>query len=240
MADDYDQVTHDHGESGFVLPASTTALVVVDMQNGFCHPKGTVGAQLDISEHRAIVPRIRELVQAAHDVGVPVFWSQQQHLPGDVALRRHRLSNHLQKLAYVPCLRGTWDAEILDELQPVVEPRDVLISKHRASAFYNTTLEVHLRMLGIDTLVIAGVSTSYCVDSTIRDAYARDFDLLIVEDACAAPWRDLHDAVMKNSAIFHGAVATTRQTLAALRSVATRRPGSGDTEAAESLEHDAV
>jgi ureidoacrylate peracid hydrolase len=236
MPDNYDRVSQDHGETGLVLPSST-ALIVVDMQNGFCHPDGSVGARLDISAHRAVVPRIKELVDAAHQAGLPVFWSQQQHLPGDAALKRHRLSNHLQKLEYVPCLRGTWDAEILDDLQPSIGPDDVLIPKHRASAFYNTTLEVHLRMLGVDTLVITGVSTSYCVDSTIRDAYARDFDLLIVEDACAAPWRDLHDAVMRNAAIFHGAVSTTEQTVAALRVTGERRLSSHDHEPAEVGQH---
>lgn len=227
MTDNHDRVGHDRVSTGYVLPAGATALVVVDMQNGFCHRDGSVGMRLDISEHRAIVPRIAQVVQAAHDALVPVFWSRQEHLPGDAALQRHRLSNHLQKLEYVPCLRGTWDAEILEDLQPSIGPDDVIIPKHRASAFYNTTLEVHLRMLGVDTLVITGVSTSYCVDSTIRDAYARDFDLLIVEDACAAPWRDLHDAVMRNAAIFHGAVGTTEQVLAALRSLGEPQPASG-------------
>jgi ureidoacrylate peracid hydrolase len=214
----------------FEIPLESSALIVVDMQNGFCHPKGAVATQLDIAEHRAIVPRVRALVESAHLVGIPVFWTRQEHRAGDRALERHRLATHLKKLEYVPCLEGTWDAEILDELQKAVGPNDVIIVKNRASAFYCTTLEVALRMRGVDTLVITGVSTSYCVDSTIRDAYARDYDLLIVEDACAAPWRDLHDAVMKNSAIFHGLVAPTEEVLAAVEAAGgepakVRRPG---------------
>jgi ureidoacrylate peracid hydrolase len=198
------------------LPLESTALVVVDIQNGFCHPDGAVAARLDISRHRTILPNIEALVRAAHEKGLPVFWTRQEHLQGDAALKKHRLATHLAKLEYVPCLRGTWDAEILDELQELVQPEDVVVTKHRASGFYNTTLEVALRMRAIDTLIIAGVTTNYCVEATIRDAYARDFDLLIVEDACGAPWPDLHDAVMKTASIFHGVVASTADTLAAL------------------------
>lgn len=206
----------------FSLAPGTTALLVVDMQNGFCHPKGAVATRLDISAHREILPRVESIVTAAHEASVPVFWSRQEHLDGDVALKKHRLATHLNKLDYVPCLRGTWDAELLDDLQHAVGPDDVVFAKHRASAFYNTTLEVHLRMLGIEALIITGVSTSYCVDASIRDAYARDFDLVIIEDACAAPWPDLHDAVMKNSAIFHGLVANTEDVLAALHKMRER------------------
>jgi ureidoacrylate peracid hydrolase len=210
------------------LVPESTALLVVDMQIGFCHPNGAVASRLDIGSHRAIIPHVESLVAAAHDTGVAVFWSRQEHLRGDAALKRHRLADHLTKLDYVPCLRGTWDAELLDDLKSAVGPDDVVIVKHRASAFYNTTLEVHLRMLGIDTLIITGVSTSYCVDSTIRDGYARDFDLVIVEDACAAPWQDLHDAAMKNSAIFHGLVVKADDVLGALTEA---RTGAGATPA---------
>src|SRR6266571_884365 len=107
-------------DSKLPIPVESTALVVVDMQNGFCHPEGAVGARLDISDHRAIVPRVAALVRAAHEKGIPVFWTLQEHLQGDAALKRHRLATHLAKLEYVPCLRGTWDAEILDELQQLV------------------------------------------------------------------------------------------------------------------------
>jgi nicotinamidase-related amidase len=53
------------------------------MQNGFCHPDGAAATRLDISAHRAIVPRVAALVEAAHDAGIPVFWSRQEHLRDD-------------------------------------------------------------------------------------------------------------------------------------------------------------
>ena len=198
-----------------------TALLVVDMQNGFCHREGTIGkSNLDVRINEPIIPRIAELVRATHRAGMPVLWSRQEHTPFDVTRSRHRVDTHTAKLEFIPCLRGTWDAELLDELKGLVGDDDLVFSKHRASCFYNTNLELELRMRGIDTLTITGVSSNYCVDSTIRDAYARDLDLYIVENACSCPWPELHDAVMKTNAIFHGEVVSTEEALGALEAIA--------------------
>jgi len=198
-----------------------TAVLVVDMQNGFCHRDGTVGkSNLDVGIHEAIVPRIAEVVQAAHRAGMPALFSRQEHTTFDVTRPRHRVKTHLAKLDYIPCLRGTWDAELLEELDQLVEERDLVFAKHRASCFYNTNLELELRMRGIDTLIVTGVSSNYCVDASIRDAYARDLDLYIVEDACACPWPELHDATMKTAAIFHGEVVSTGEIVGALEAAA--------------------
>jgi len=198
-----------------------TAVLVVDMQNGFCHREGTVGkSKLDVGIHEAIVPRVTQIVRAAHSAGMPVLWSRQEHTTFDVTRPAHRVNNHLAKLEYIPCLRDTWDSELLEELNSLVEEGDLVFKKHRASCFYNTNLEVELRMRGIDTLIVTGVSSNYCVDSSIRDAYARDLDLYIVEDACACPWPDLHDATMKTAAIFHGEVVSTEEMVGALEAAA--------------------
>jgi ureidoacrylate peracid hydrolase len=200
-----------------------TALLIVDMQNGFCHQKGSAELSgLDVAVHRAISPRIAELVEATRRAEIPVFWSRQEHFENDVGRLGHRILTHIQKGGYLPCLRGTWDSEIYDELAPLVIEDDVVFTKHRASCFFNTTLEPSLRMRGITTLVVAGVTTNYCVDSTIRDAYARDYDLLIVEDACAATYRDLHEATLKNAALFHGQVLPTTEVVKLLDAIPVR------------------
>jgi ureidoacrylate peracid hydrolase len=199
--------------SSVTIPApaqlSASALLVVDMQNGFCHPQGSVAARLDISGYRAVIPYVSALVSAAHEAGMPVIWSRQEHLENDAGRLGHRIPSHTAKLGYVPCLRGTWDAEILDELEPLVGEDDIVIAKQRASCFYSTRLETELRALAVDTLVICGVATNYCVDATIRDAYARDYDLLIVRDACGSTWPDLHESTLRNAELFHGAVVST-------------------------------
>ena len=197
----------------------SSALVVIDMQNGFCHPDGSVAERFDIAGYRRPIPHVARLVETAHATGIPVVWSRQEHRDDDAGRLGHRIPNHTSKLGYVPCLEGTWDSEILDELTPLVGDGDVIVSKRRASCFFQTTLADELESRAVDTLVITGVATNYCVEATIRDAYARDFDLLIVRDACGSVWPDLHDATLRNSELFHGAVVSTDDVVAALAAI---------------------
>jgi ureidoacrylate peracid hydrolase len=198
---------------------TASALLVVDMQNGFCHPQGSVSARFDITGYRAPIANVARLVEAAHAASIPVLWSRQEHLPDDAGRLGHRIPHHPSKLGYVPCLDGTWDAEILEELAPVVGDDDVVFSKRRASCFYETVLAGELEQRGIDTLLITGVATNYCVDATIRDAYARDFDLVIVGDACGTTWPDLHEATLRNAELFHGAVVDTDDLMTAIAQI---------------------
>jgi ureidoacrylate peracid hydrolase len=201
--------------SPLVVPPST-ALIVVDMQNAFCDPRGSVARRFDISGYRTPIPAVARLVDAAHRSSVPVVWSRQEHLEHDAGRLGHRIPSHTAKLGYVPCLRGTWDAELLDELRPSVAPEDRVVVKRRSSCFHETTLEADLRAGGVDTLIVTGVATNYCVDATIRDAYARDFDVLVVEDACGSAWPDLHAATLRNAELFHGRVVRSDEVVAAL------------------------
>ena len=170
-------------------------------------------------QHR-IIPAVRELVGNCRGAGIGVIWSLQQHYVEDVTRARHRIATHLQKLGVTVCAKGTWDAELVDPLKEVLEPRDDIVEKHRSSCFYNTTLESKLRIQGITTLIVCGVATNYCVESTIRDAYARDYDIVVIEDAVASLWEDLHRATLKNVELMYGAVMSAedlKRNLQALR-----------------------
>lgn len=189
-----------------VVPAET-ALLVVDMQNGFCDPQGSMAqAGQNYGPMHRIIPAVRELVDLCRVAGIQVMWSQQKHYPNDVTRTRHRIPTHLQKLGVRVCTKDTWDAEIVAQLQPAVRPEDDVFEKHRSSCFHNTTLESKLRVQGITTLIVCGVATNYCVESTIRDAYARDYDIVVVEEAVASLWEDLHHATLKNVELMYGVV----------------------------------
>lgn len=191
------------------LDPKTTGILVIDMQNGFCHDRGALArAGAGMSRQRAIIPRVKQLVELGRRSGLPVLWSKQEHYPEDVARKRHRIPSHLEKRNIFPCLKGTWDAEIVEELQSVIRPEDKIFVKHRSSCFFDTTLQTKLRMLGIESLIIAGVATNYCVESTIRDAYARDYDLYVVEDCVGGSFPDLHEATLKNVRIYYGQVVS--------------------------------
>lgn len=194
-----------------------TALVVVDMQNGFCDPNGSMAkGKLPYEQQNRIIPVVRELVGLCHETGVQVMYSLQRHYPNDVTRGRRKIPTHLQKLGVNVCTKGTWDAELVDQLKDLVGPSDDVFEKHRSSCFYNSTLESKLKVQGITTLIVCGVATNYCVESTIRDAYARDYDIILIEDAAASLWEDLHRATLKNVELMYGVVmslATLKRTL---------------------------
>ncbi len=126
-------------------------------------------------------PGCSELIDAAHAAEVPVIFTNYCLRPDykDGGLLVQEIMPALAEVNYVAA--GSWDAEILDELTP--EPQDMIIDKSRYSAFYGTGLESVLTSLKIDTLVVCGVTTHFCVESTARDAGVRDYRTYVVRDA---------------------------------------------------------
>ncbi|MBI2881223.1 MAG: cysteine hydrolase [Candidatus Tectomicrobia bacterium] len=189
------------------IPPQGTALLVIDVQNGFCHPKGGLAqAGFDISGPAAVVPQVKRLIRTCRAAGIPVIWSRQEHYPGDMTREKHRIPSHLSKGKVRVAERGTWDSEIHDDLQEETSPEDHWVIKHRMSCFFDTNLDTKLRMLGVSTLIICGLITNVCVESTVRDAYFRDYDIYVVEDCVGAYFEDLHQATLKNVEIYFGEV----------------------------------
>ena len=210
----------------FDIDPTLTGLLVIDMQNGFASPVGTLGkAGMDISMTLAIIPQIQRLVAAARAAEVHVFWSRQVHYPDDKTRQQRLIPGHLTRGAgrSMLCARGTWDAEIVDELAPLIRPEDDIIQKHRASCFYSTNFEAELRIHGIRLLIVSGTTSSFCVDSTIREAYARDFDVIVPGDAISDTEIEATRAVLRSTERFHGFVTTTDELVVKLESVARSR-----------------
>jgi nicotinamidase-related amidase/catechol 2,3-dioxygenase-like lactoylglutathione lyase family enzyme len=169
-----------------LLDLRKTALLVVDMQNAFCHKQGTLGISGVDTEHlgTAVAP-LRALIQRCQSVGMPVLWTLQEHFPSDHRRGRKRLPSHTSRRKRVSALLGTWDAEIIAELADLVTNPTFIIRKHRFGAFHETRMHIVLEMLGVDALLIGGVTTNACVETTIREAYLRDYDVIAVTDCIA-------------------------------------------------------
>ena len=201
------------------LDPADVGMLVIDLQNGFCHPEGSRGRAFgpqSVTAPAAIVPTTIELVGLARRLDIPVWFTRQVHFADDRRRAQRRIPSHLDRrgLKLDLCHQGTWDAELLDEIaQQVRHPGEVIV-KHRASAFFETPLWGELRIKGVQVLVICGTTTSFCVDSTIRDAYARDFDVVVPAECVADTDDDAHNAVLASTARFHG-VVTDRDELAA-------------------------
>jgi nicotinamidase-related amidase len=206
------------------LEAARTVLLVVDMQNDFCSPGGFFeSAGHDIEPCRVLVPRLAQLAAEAREAGVLVAYTMTVRTePQKQRLRpkRHPVTAEGAAPAtrgsdrYLP---GAWGTAIADELTPAAD--DLVVEKPRQSGFYRTSLQEELARRDIETIAIAGVTTNCCVDTTARDAFMRDFDVIVLSDAVAAfgQERHLHDATLENLALFFGVVATSAELLEGFR-----------------------
>lgn len=166
------------------LDPRTSALLVIDLQNAFVHERGTLGISgVDTNRLGAIVPTLANLIPRCQQAGIPVIWTVQEHFAVDASRARKKLAGHTARRKQVSALAGTWDEEIVDELKPLsaFNPSYV-VRKHRFGAFYQTRLEQMLDMLGTRTLFITGTTTNACVETTIREAYLRDYDVVALDD----------------------------------------------------------
>jgi ureidoacrylate peracid hydrolase len=169
-----------------LLDIRKTALVIIDMQNAFCHKQGTLGISgVDTDRLSSIVAPLRSLIERCQAVGMPVLWTLQEHFPVDFRRGRKRLPSHTSRRKRVSALTGTWDADLIDELKDLATNPTLVIRKHRYGAFHETRLHMVLEMLGVDALLVAGVTTNACVETTIREAYLRDYDVMVVTDCVA-------------------------------------------------------
>jgi nicotinamidase-related amidase/catechol 2,3-dioxygenase-like lactoylglutathione lyase family enzyme len=205
------------------LDPGRSALLVIDMQNAFCHTEGTLGISgVDVGPAVAAIPRVASLVAACRDAGVPVLWSRQVHFATDAGRARKRLASHTQKRARVSALSGTWDADLVDELGPLADDPSLVFTKHRFGCFYETRLDAMLRMLGAEALLVCGATANACVETTLREAYLRDYDVVAVTDCIAAvrpEWEPVAHAVWGQ---YFGVLATSSEVTGWL--AATRSP----------------
>ncbi len=198
------------------LGVDRTALLVIDMQNGFCHPEGSFAQLgLDVSMTNAAIAGCRTLVEAARTADVPVVFTRYvyraDYRDGGVLVQEI-----LPALADTKSLAaGTWDADIVDELAP--EPGDFVVEKNRYSAFYGTGLEPILTSLSIERLVMCGVTTNMCVETTARDASQRDYRVFVVSDATGELDEDRHRMALGTIGFGFGWVVESDQVLGAWR-----------------------
>lgn len=187
-----------------------TALVVIDVQNDFCAPGGffdRVGHPLE-SVHRA-VDRLEALLPAARAAGVqPILVRgiyDEQYVSDAMRARHERMGYPLDV-----CIGGTWGAEFY-RLQP--DAGDLLVTKHRYSAFIGTELTVLLRSKGITSLVLGGVATNVCVESTARDAFMLDYHVMVLADCCGTYDEGLHAGTLENIRRSFGIVSTSDEVM---------------------------
>jgi len=182
---------------GWVSP-SRTALCVIDIQVDFAAPDGLMASfGADLTSVPAAIEKAGELVESARATGVPVIFIGLMTTPetdSETWTLRMRRREGDPDIESAVCRAGTRGADFFG---PQPAPTDTIVYKHKYSGFYETSLEETLNGLGVDTLVVCGLTTECCVDSTVRDAFHRDFNVFVVADATAAYGQALHDTSLE-------------------------------------------
>ena len=167
------------------IARESSALIVVDMQNGFVRPDGFFAkGGLDWRRCAATIEPIARVIDAARGASIPLVFTRYTLKPdySDAGL----LAQWRPRLKTVGAMvGGTRDWEICEELTP--RPDDLIVDKSRYSAFHGTGLAETLRARGVTLVVVTGVTTNMCVESTVRDAFTLDFKVVVLEDCVGAP-----------------------------------------------------
>jgi len=160
------------------------AVIVVDMH------KDAIEGSPDkpvVQEYRAIVPKIKSLVDEARKLNGLIVFALDSYFQEDFLFR-----GKLRPYA----IRGTRGAELIDEFE--VHPEDIVLPKRRFSAFFRTDLDITLRTLSVDTIAVTGINTDVCVFLTALDGISNDFNAVIISDCTAARSREIHEMMISN------------------------------------------
>jgi ureidoacrylate peracid hydrolase len=218
------------------IDLARTAVLVVDMQNDFGSKGGMFDrAGIDLTPiQRAVAPTAR-VIATARAAGIPVLYVKEELRPdlsdvGVVGSPHWRMCQRMAVGTEMTApdgrpsrihIENTWNTEILPEIAPLAG--DIIITKRRWSAFYDTELDSKLRRLGTQYIIITGCTTSLCIESTIRDAAFRDYVCLLPADCTGQPERpdfkySGHEASVKIIERAFGWVSTSEKIRKALES----------------------
>jgi ureidoacrylate peracid hydrolase len=198
------------------------ALITIDVQNDFCNPEAPPARSQgrDVSMHMQMIDGIVELVERARLADVPVIHMQNIEAPWTMseAMKEQRLRQKARRATgkmnfdYPLCAPGSFGA---DFFRITVEPQDVVIIKHRYSAFIGTQLDVVLRSTGRRSLVFCGGGTNLCLESSVRHAFMLDYYCVVVGDCSPTPWGpDAYRASLENIELAFGQVVNLQDVAA--------------------------
>jgi len=193
-----------------------TALLVIDVQNDFCATGGLVSKDgRDISRVQEMATQLPAFIDAARKANVLVvfircvYTTDRNAYLSDVWLEQAARKREGGYTRIPVCCDGDWNGDFYGDVKP--QKGDVVVTKHRYSAFHNTDLDLVLRSNAIRSLILTGVVTNVCVETTAREGFVRDYYIVAAEDGCAAYVQADHVQSMSNIDRFFGEVAPMRE-----------------------------
>lgn len=168
-----------------LFDTSRSSVIIIDMANDALKPSGVYSRELAESyvDQVELIHSNRRLIEAARSANIPVIFTRTVRKVGEAKYLKHfmpLMGQRVRTYGVESFIEGTWGNEIVDELKPL--PTDHIIDKKRRSAFFNTSLDLILRSLGITTLVVTGIGTPGCVESTVRAAFDLDYYVVVPKE----------------------------------------------------------
>ncbi|MGD9533453.1 MAG: cysteine hydrolase family protein [Candidatus Nitrosocosmicus sp.] len=187
-------------------------LVVIYMQNGFVSKGGSYDhLGMNIQDYQKVIPKVKELIQFCRTKNIPIFYTEavREATGIDLLTRFHRLLPlaREERLKVPITVRGTWDAQTIDEIKPT--ENDHIVVKRRDGAFQDTELRVWLQSEGINTLVFCGIDTSICVETSLREAFNIGYDVILVSDSTASGNKRHYETTLERVRDYYGLVLDT-------------------------------
>ena len=193
---------------------SHTALIVVDVQNDFCAEGGMMHREgMDLGMAQKMVPRLVKLIEKARKLGVTIIYiqniynSESNAYLSDVWLEQARRRRKDSYVSYPVCARDSWNGAFYEGIKPL--PGEIIVNKHRFSAFQDTDLDLILRSKGIRTLIMTGIATNVCVETTSRVGFMKDYYIVFLGDCTATYTDEMHNGTLKNIDLFFGQVVNS-------------------------------
>jgi ureidoacrylate peracid hydrolase len=206
-------------------------LVVIDMQNGFVSKNGSYDhIGMNIQEYQSIIPKVKELIEFCRTKNIPIFYTEAvREASGiDLLTRFHRLLPlaREERLKVPITVRGTWDAQTIDEIKPA--ENDHIVIKRRDGAFQDTELRVWLQSEGINTLVFCGIDTSICVETSLREAFNIGYDVVLISDSTASGNGKHYETTLERVRDYYGLVLDTTRFYKLVNSLEDLKSGKMD------------
>jgi ureidoacrylate peracid hydrolase len=200
-----------------------TALVVIDMNNGLVHPKGWYATHgVDISHMRKTIPNIKTMMQAAREVGIPIIfvlsrWRDERDGHGAFIKARPFVREIDSEGHYsIGTADFGWQGDLVDDLK--LEKGDWTVIKTRVSCFHGTNMNYLLQGLSVDTLLLTGVLTNMCVETSARDSSQYGYKTIVLSDCVGThTYLDLHEYSLKAIQYGFGDVTTSDAIIHELR-----------------------
>jgi len=191
-----------------LMRSTKAVLIVVDVQNDFCHSEGAFSKKnVDLSHiQKIIVPNIVSLIRKCRKSNLPIIFIRTIHSGWTNSPSWQGRIGGMAKKTPI-CLPDSWGAKFY-KVKP--DSSDCIVTKHRYSAFTGTDLDLILRSKGIETVLICGVATNVCVETTARDGFNLNYNVILIEDCCGAFSLEEHESALNSVRKYFGNVTESK------------------------------